>query len=260
MLQLMEIARFCRSLAFRFMNPGDLRFTCPICRYHGPFETYRSPTGERKYAQCPHCRGLERHRLQRLVMEQLFPYEEAVLMKMLHIAPEPFFMEKFRSRFGSYVTGDLTRTDVDSLMDITDLPFEDATFDVVYASHVLEHVANDRKAIREIFRVLKHDGLAVLPVPVMGSRTVEYGAAIPGEEFHVRFTGTDYFDRYKEVFPRVSLFRSEDFPLEYQLYVYEDRTTWPRTKFPKRLPTGGERHSDIVPVCYREDKGKRRSL
>ena len=44
-------------------------------------------------------------------------------------------------------------------MDICDIPYRDNTFDVIYCSHVLEHVPDDRKAMREFLRVLKVGGM-----------------------------------------------------------------------------------------------------
>lgn len=48
---------------------------------------------------------------------------------------------------------------------IENLPYKNSFFDVVIASEILEHVDNDSKAIREIFRVLKRGGKAIITVP-----------------------------------------------------------------------------------------------
>jgi SAM-dependent methyltransferase len=50
-------------------------------------------------------------------------------------------------------------------VDINRLPFADATFDKVLMSEVLEHIADDRAAMREIYRVLKPGGTLALSVP-----------------------------------------------------------------------------------------------
>ncbi|HPC47981.1 MAG TPA: class I SAM-dependent methyltransferase [Deltaproteobacteria bacterium] len=49
--------------------------------------------------------------------------------------------------------------------DITRLPFKDAAFDVVICSEVLEHIPDDRGAVREIVRVLKPGRSLVVSVP-----------------------------------------------------------------------------------------------
>lgn len=51
----------------------------------------------------------------------------------------------------------------------TDLPFPDQTFDVVLATDVIEHLEDDAKALREIARVLKKGGLAIITVPAFKS-------------------------------------------------------------------------------------------
>jgi predicted SAM-dependent methyltransferase len=91
-------------------------------------------------------------------------------------------------------------------MDITEIPYEDQTFDVIYCSHVLEHVPDDRRAMREFFRVLRDDGWAVLLVPVEGAVTVEDPSVtapeerrrLYGQEDHVRMYGLDYAGRLRE--------------------------------------------------------------
>ncbi len=83
--------------------------------------------------------------------------------------------------------------------DITDIPYPDETFDVIYASHVLEHVPDDRRAMREIRRVLRTGGWAVLLVPMFGATTKEDPTVIDpaererlfGQDDHVRLYGHD---------------------------------------------------------------------
>jgi 2-polyprenyl-3-methyl-5-hydroxy-6-metoxy-1,4-benzoquinol methylase len=56
------------------------------------------------------------------------------------------------------------------VMDMHDLAFPDASFDVVYASHVLEHALEPKKAGRELRRVVRPGGLVVLEVPIRYGR------------------------------------------------------------------------------------------
>jgi len=72
-----------------------------------------------------------------------------------------------------YLTADLSNPKAMVKMDITDIQYPDESFDVIYCSHVLEHVPDDRKAMQEFFRVLKKDGWAVLLVPIVGELTFE---------------------------------------------------------------------------------------
>lgn len=235
---------------FRILHRHEEWFECPICSYKGPFANFSSFAGSRKYAICPQCDGLERHRLQYLVLKDALSGLKGPEPKMLHFAPEKFFHRMFSGRFARYETADLFMEGVDHHVDIRDLPFEDGTYDFVFASHVLEHIREDRKAIKEIRRVLRPNGIAILPVPIVCEKTIEYPDANPYEAGHVRAPGPDYFERYKEYFGRVEVHNSDSFPQRYQPFVYEDRTRWPTPECPLRLPMHGHKHADFVPVCY----------
>ena len=169
-------------------------------------------------------------------------------MSMLHFAPEPFFRELFSKWFRNYTTADIARADVNYQIDLRDLPFEDSRFDCVYASHVLEHIKEDDRALSEIKRVLTPSGIAVLPVPIVSVTTIEYPKAY--EFGHVRAPGPDYFEKYEEYFAKVKAFSSNDFPSKYQVFIYEDRTMWPTPERPLARPMEGKKHIDMVPVCY----------
>jgi len=207
-------------------------------------------TGIRRHARCPGCGALERHRIQFVVLSDVLRNIDPSTLRMLHVAPEPFFREFFATRFGRYETADLNMKGVDHHVDLQRLPFEDACYDFVFASHVLEHIPDDDRAISELRRILKPNGIAILPVPLVAEKTIEYPEPNPHEEFHVRAPGIDYFERYERHFARVERFCSDSLPPQYQLFIYEDREKWPTKECPRRLPMQGERHVDIVPVCY----------
>lgn len=235
---------------FRLRNAGKPAFHCPVCGYRGPFRDISPETGRRKHARCPSCGALERHRLQHLVLNDLLARADARAAAMLHFAPEAFFRGFLASRLGKYETADLLAAGVDHRADIQCLPFDAASYDFVFASHVLEHVRDDDKALAEVRRILKPGGIALLPVPIVVEKTVEYPAPNPRESGHVRAPGYDYFERYERHFSRVELLDSRSFPVEYQLYVYEDRSGFPTADCPLRPAMQGERHPDVVPICY----------
>jgi SAM-dependent methyltransferase len=225
------------------------RFTCPICDYRGIFLDVERETGNRQHALCPKCRLLERHRLQWLAVQRLREELDFATLRVLHIAPEKFISKQLRSLCTSYISADLYEKGVDRREDLTQMSFPDGTFDLVYCSHVLEHIKDDLAAIREVRRVLAPGGIAVLPVPILSDVTVEYQAPNPHESDHVRAPGIDYFDRYKMFFEDVQVFSSAEFDARYQLYTYEDRSCWPTPTLPHRRPSLGLKHSDYVPIC-----------
>lgn len=240
-------------VAYKLLNPVKPRFTCPICNYRGPFfNSYRRSVGVRRNARCPRCQSMERHRLQFMVIEELARRYDFGAMSILHIAPEKFFMRKFREQFREYVGANLqANRGVELQADLRALPFADGRFDVVYASHVLEHIKEDTRVLAEVKRVLREGGLAVLPVPMVASRTVEYPEANPYEFDHVRAPGPDYYERYRDYFARLETFSSDDFPGKYQLHMHEDRSIFPHALSPLRPPMYGDRHPDLVAVCFR---------
>ena len=248
--QLKKVKKDLNSRLFKLQSRGKEQFECSVCNYVGPFKDVHRATGSRKHAQCPRCYALERHRIQYLVVDRLLKELNTSSMKMLHFAPEAFLRGYFSAKFGQYETADLYLSDVDHRVDLQDLPFADRSYDFVFASHVLEHIPEDTKAISEIRRVLKPSGIAVLPVPLVAMTTIEYPEANPYEEYHVRAPGLDYFDRYRPYFSRIDRVTSEQLPDKYQLYLYEDRSHLPSEKSPYRPPMEGERFIDVVPICY----------
>jgi SAM-dependent methyltransferase len=231
---------------------GGFSYTCPGCGYKGAFVAAGSGRLRRPQARCPSCGAAERHRLQVLVLDKILAGRAHEPQAMaVHFAPEPIVGERLKRAFGRYLTADLSGKGVDMAADLRALPFEDASVDLVFASHVLEHVDEDRKALSEIARVLRPGGLAVLPVPILCERTVEYGAPNTNEHYHVRAPGPDYFDRYREVFSKVEVHDSVMYPLEHQLLIYEDRSFYPTPERPLRTPMQGGPFKDYVPVCLR---------
>lgn len=225
------------------------KFDCPICQYRGAFDTLQASTGNRKHALCPNCGSLERHRLQKLVLDSILTKQKLAKTSVLHIAPEPHLKKYFKPSCG-YLSADLAMQDVDINLNLTErTPFDDARFDLVFASHVLEHIKNDEKALAEIRRIIRPGGFAILPVPVVCEKTIEYDEPNPHETGHVRAPGYDYFDRYEAFFDRVELKGSDDFSDQHQLYLYEDRSNYPTRESPMRTPTFGIKHRDIVPIC-----------
>jgi SAM-dependent methyltransferase len=235
---------------FKLQHLNKEQFNCPVCNYTGAFQDVHPSTSTRKHAQCPKCRALERHRLQYLVVERLLKSLDPANLTMLHFAPEVFFRNYFAARFGKYETADLYMSDVDHQVDLQNLPFAEQSYDFIFASHVLEHIADDLKAISEIRRILKPNGIAILPVPLVAETTIEYPEPNPYEEYHVRAPGLDYFDRYEPYFSKVEQISSDSLPRKHQLYVYEDRSHWPTKECPLRPTMYGEKYLDIVPICY----------
>ncbi len=151
---------------------------------------------------CPRCLTLERHRVLWLYLKERTDFFIAP-RKMLHIAPEQPFLGRLRKMSHiELTTADLFSPLADVRCDIMDMPFGDASFDMVFCNHVLEHVEDDRKAMAELYRVLRPGGFAILQVPVDYSRettledpditTEQDRAKHYWQKDHVRLYGLDY--------------------------------------------------------------------
>ncbi len=156
----------------------------------------------------PSTLSLERHRLLWLYLKNETDFFTAP-HKVLHFAPEQAFYSKFKKlKKLEYTTTDLNSPLADVKADICALPFKDNSFDIILCNHVLEHIPNDKKAISELYRVLKPSGWGIFQIPQDLNREVTYEddsitdkkerTKIFGQYDHVRIYGRDYFDRLKE--------------------------------------------------------------
>ncbi|MCX7593402.1 MAG: methyltransferase domain-containing protein [Fischerella sp.] len=200
---LSQIAKSCISFVQSITYAGK-EYTCPCCK--GNFRTFL-PAGinKRPNAECPKCFSLERHRLLWLYLQD----ETNLLsekLKVLHFAPEFQLYRVLRSLPNlDYLTADLSAPRSMVHVDVTDMPFADNSFDVILCNHVLEHVPDDRKAMRELHRVLKPTGWAILQVPLDTTleKTLEDPSIVSeedrikfyGQKDHVRQYGRDYKNR-----------------------------------------------------------------
>ena len=185
---------------------GD-RFTCPICNGHFrkflPFGVKLRPN-----ARCPKCSSLERHRLLWLYLRDKTNFFTARL-KVLDIAPMQFLQEKYKKLENiNYISADISSPIAMIKMDVTNINLPDNQFDCIFCYHVLEHISNDRKAMGELFRVLKPGGWGILQSPVDFNRkkTFEDPSIVNPEDRervfvnrgHVRIYGLDYKDRLEK--------------------------------------------------------------
>ncbi len=184
------------------------RFTDPI---NNKSYSYFFPYGynkQRKNALCPGTFSLERHRLLWLYLKKETDFFNSN-NKILHFAPEQCFHKFFKSFFKNYTTTDLNSPIVDIKADICNLPFNDNSFDYILCNHVLEHIYDDEKAMKEIYRVLNKNGIAILQVPIdINNNYTHEGRDIDnkqdrnklfGQYDHMRMYGLDYFKKLKNI-------------------------------------------------------------
>lgn len=193
---------------------------CPVCqRGSSRFMTYGIPP--RINAECVWCGAKERHRFVWAfwLSGRTNLFENIPGRQFLHLAPEIFFEQRLRDVIGSgYITADYSAPYAQIKMDIQAIQFEDETFDIIYCSHVMEHVDDDRKALAEFYRVLVTGGWAVLMVPDYAEKTIEDPTIKDPQERlrlfrqtdHVRLYGPDFADRVREAGFEVSVLLPPD--------------------------------------------------
>ena len=238
---LISISFFIKPLLPYFLKGN--KFTDPI---DGKSFSKFLPYGyvkQRENALSPSTFSLERHRLLWLYLKNKTSFFSKPA-KVLHFAPEQIFYEKFRKlKHLDYTTTDLNSPIADVKADICNLPFEDNSYDIILCNHVLEHIPNDTKAMQELYRILKPNGMAILQIPQDLSREKTFEdntitnpkerTKIFGQYDHVRVYGKDYFDKL----------RSVGFKVEEVDYTNELR--------PEEVSKYALAKGEIIPVCYK---------
>lgn len=186
---------------------------------------------------CPHCASKNR---ERLILDVIRTHLDIGNKKILHFSPERQLSHYLHQ------TAKVTSVDIApgfywhidkaiTYADATRLPFNDNTFDVAIANHILEHIPDDRAAMKEIYRVLKTGGVAILQVPYSETlpHTIEEPfiddpvrqAARFGQRDHVRiYALNDYTARLVQAGFRVRLLAA-DMLAPFRIHAIQEQET-----------------------------------
>lgn len=212
----MELFLAARGVLFRGSS-----YECPVCG--ASLRAFTHGGGSlrvRERGYCPRCNAKARHRRVWLHCRHhtdLFERE----LRVLHVAPKYCLSRRMvRMHNVDYVAVDLVSgPHVTMIGDITDLKVPDDSFDAILSVHVLEHVDDDRAAIREMWRVLRPGGWAVVNVPLdLDAPTFEDASIVSpearrrafGEADHVRVYGRDICDRFRAAGFETTLFTADE--------------------------------------------------
>lgn len=213
-------------------NYRGKEYHCPICdaslsRFKPIFNSFMRNLAEHGFVHpitsfetlniqmylCPSCGASDRERLYALFLGKQFDrIDNEQKYNFIDFAPSLTLSKWIRKHpFIEYVTTDLYRKYVDVNTDITDMRnFEDNSIDMFLCSHILEHVPDDRKAIRELYKILKPSGFGILMVPIVSSlatthedrtkTTPQERTKFFGQGDHLRlYERRDYVKRLEEV-------------------------------------------------------------
>lgn len=191
-------------------NQGH-RFMCPCCnnRIAGfldfDYEDIKyNPviyTGFYKKTICPVCQSLPRHRILAFFIEkhpEMFHNKKILVTGM---SPQEYILFK---RLNIKVENSDVYDGANFKWDIQNIPCTAEQYDVIICNHVLEHVKDYKKALKELYRILKQGGVMLMTVPVLYeySDTVENLYADSnlkrklyyGQNDHLRIFGRNFSD------------------------------------------------------------------
>lgn len=191
-LQKKILQKAVRSLRYRLnkLYPDYLgdKYECPLCKaklaFFLPLSMYyfselqknqhihsifQAETINIEAYECPVCSCSDRDRLYYLYIQKVLQtVDKSRKLQLLEIAPAPQLRAILqKSEQLDYRCGDLFMEGVDDKVDITNMNnYADESFDCFICSHVLEHIEDDKQAMRELYRILKRDGWGIAMVPI----------------------------------------------------------------------------------------------
>ena len=206
-----------RNVVLSLIYCGKERY-CPVCdKLSKKFVKH----GIVENARCVHCGAHERHRIVWLYLNRKTDLFNGAPKKMLTVGVDLPFEKPLKSRLGAnYLTADLFDPLAMIKMDVTNIHYPDASFDVIYCSHVLAYVPNDRQGMRELFRVLKPHGWAILADPIRYTKTIDLPfidkasstfKTFDTEEDIFHHYGPDYEERLRAAGFKTQAIRPADF-------------------------------------------------
>jgi SAM-dependent methyltransferase len=185
------------AIAQRNEAPINNEYYCPVCdnelinflplpdyyldnlrKYQNKYVDMEAETCNLKQYSCPLCWASDRDRLYSLYLKkhlENYTLTNKNHFRIVDFAPSQslsYFIRKTLNNIlpnkYEYKTADLMMTGVDDQVDLTNLNiYEDNSFDFFICSHVLEHIPDDRKAMQELYRILKHGGEGIAMVPLL---------------------------------------------------------------------------------------------
>ncbi|MEP6711837.1 MAG: methyltransferase domain-containing protein [Ferruginibacter sp.] len=203
---LFPVANKLRLMFLKIKYRGN-KVICPCCK--STFKEF-APFGDnrRKNAWCPSCESLERHRLLWMYLEHNTPLYKTPL-KVLHIAPETVFFSHLKNQKNiDYHPGDIFPhlcPKGTQYFDLLNHNLPDESFDVIICNHVFQYIEDDKKAMQNVFKLMKPGGWGIMQVPIDTTKKVTYedsSITDPQERLkafglkeHVRYYSYDYADK-----------------------------------------------------------------
>lgn len=161
-----HFCEICNGKVFKFV-PLPKFYVNNATKYNFPYSPSDFETIDVENFFCPRCFSLDRERLFVYYLKRMHQFKPNDLL--LEFAPSPGFAKMAEKAFSiKYKTCDLYMPGVDYALDIQDLSsIANNSVDFIICSHVLEHIPDDNKAMKNMFNILKTNGKAILMVPIL---------------------------------------------------------------------------------------------
>ncbi|MEJ1239000.1 methyltransferase domain-containing protein [Chryseolinea sp. T2] len=181
-----------------------------------------------------------------MYLEQFILNKSQKILRIMDFAPNTVFANNMKARNKvSYTSADFNRLDYDIKVDITNMPeVKSDSYDVLICSHILEHVTSPSLALREIYRVLKNGGIAIIMVPLFWDvqETVE-DLSTTSDEQRLRLFGQD---------DHVRLFSKKDFLQLISSAGFAVHTYTPDNFSPNLISENAISDNSILYACVKE--------
>jgi len=200
-MQINKVCSVCDNRIDRYLPLPDFYFKQAL-KYGYSIEKCVPETGNRIEYSCPVCGAADRERLYAMYLKELFtnaiPDDKFIFLDIAPAKPlQKFINENFTVDYRSldFLMEDVTYND--NLMNIASI--KSNTINYVLCSHVLEHVDNDRKALSEIYRIMKPgaSGIVMVPLDLTMQETEEDINATEAEKWK-RFGQNDHVRKYSK--------------------------------------------------------------
>jgi SAM-dependent methyltransferase len=161
---------------------------------------------------CYYCNCNDRERHLFMYFDKLSLWDKFRNARVLHFAPEASLSNKIEQlKPSEYIKCDLNPREDWRKIDVSKIDFEDNYFDILICNHVIEHVPDYLLAIKEISRVLKDDGFAIIQTPYSelfynhfedrNINTDELRVSFYGQDDHVRIVSKrQFFEELSQYF------------------------------------------------------------
>jgi SAM-dependent methyltransferase len=176
----------------------------PACNICGETRFVAGPFGRLSEQglppRCARCQSLERHRVARAAIDLFRIPERFASLGLIRFSSDPIVDDRW---FGSV---EISLYGGSNSIDVQQIGRADGRYDVVVCSHVIEHVADDKRAIAELVRILSPRGFLVLAYPRTehGEPTQDWGHADPARNEHYRAYGCDFELQLAGISPEVA--------------------------------------------------------